>query len=182
MDAAGKSLLDNTEFILELCRFSENLTTEAAVRKRFRLPDDVWEGLGKDEELVAAIEAEKVRRIRNGATARERAQQLFASVPDTLGKILNAADDVSPRHKIESARELRAIAANTGPEAAPATDEKFTITIVLNADEKIRVSKATGIIPHDVETIEHDADTTPQLLPAIAAKKNNDDGSRGGAW
>ena len=176
--ADTKSLLDNHEFIVSLARYAEGQEgyTEAAVRKKYRLPDDVWQGLGDDEELVEAIEAEKVRRIRNGACARERAQQLFASVPTTLGKILN--DPAMPaRQRIESAKELRAVSANTGPEAAPATDEKFHITIVLNADEKIRVSKATGLIPNDVEAIEHDADTAPQSLLAIAAaNKRTDDG------
>ena len=170
------SLLDNREFIVDLARFSEKLLTEAEVRKKYRLPDDVWAGLGNDDELVEAIEAEKVRRIRNGATARERAQQLFAAAPDVLGKILND-DSASPRHRIESARELRAVAANSS-EAAPATDEKFTITIVLNADEKIHINKATGIVPHDSEILEHDADTASQkLLPMIASKKDDDHGN-----
>jgi len=178
----AQSLLDNTEFIVDLARYAEKLISEDAVRKKYKLPEDVWAGLGNDEELVSAIEAEKVRRIRNGASARERAQQLFATAPDVLGEILND-ETASARHRIESAKELRAVAANTGPEAAPTTDEKFHITIVLNADNKIRVSKATGLVPNDdVEAIEHDADTAPQLLTAIAAKKDDDDDSRGGAW
>jgi len=188
------SLLDNTEFILDLCRFSEKLITEEAVRKKYRLPEDVWQGLGNDDELVEAIEAEKVRRIRNGTTAREKAQQLFASAPDVLGKILNADDNVSPRHKIESARELRAIAANTGPENGPAADEKFQITIVLSADERLTVDKRFGKIdPNDGpivdvkpqprrapitnrETDDDDLDTAP-LLAMITANKRRDDGN-----
>src|SRR5262249_46775629 len=152
MGDAG-SLLDNTEFIVDLARYADGILSEAAVRKKYRLPDDVWQGLANDEELVSAIEAEKVRRIRNGSSARERAQQLFATAPDVLGKILND-DSASPRHRIESAKELRAVAANS-PEAAPTSDEKFTIVINLGNDQKLRIDKATGIIPNDGEILDH---------------------------
>jgi len=161
--ADTKSLLDNHEFIVSLARYAEGQEgySEAAVRKRFRLPDDVWQGLGNDEELVEAIEAEKVRRIRNGATARERAQQLFAKAPDVLGNILND-DSASPRHRIEASKELRTVAAN-GPEAAPQQEERFQITIILSADERIKIDRDLGKIdPHDGMTIDH----APQRLPA----------------
>jgi len=172
-----KSLLDNHEFIVSLARYAEGQEgyTEAAVRKRFRLPDDVWQGLGNDEELVEAIEAEKVRRIRNGASARERAQQLFAKAPDVLGNIMNDPG-ASARHRIESAKELRVVAAN-GPEAAPQQEERFSIVINLGNDEKIRIDKPIRKVGPDADQIiEHD-DTTPPLLAAIAAKKREDNGS-----
>jgi len=164
--ADAGSLLDNTEFIVDLARYADGILSEAAVRKKYRLPDDVWQGLANDEELVSAIEAEKVRRIRNGSSARERAQQLFATAPDVLGKILND-DSASPRHRIESAKELRAVAANS-PEAAPTSDEKFTIVINLGNDQKLRIDKATGIIPNDGEILDH----APQGL--LEAKKDGE--------
>ena len=170
-----KSLLDNHEFIVSLARYAEGQEgyTEAAVRKRFRLPDDVWTGLGNDDELVSAIAEEKAKRVRNGACARERAQQIFATAPDVLGKILND-DSASPRHRIEASKELRTVAANS-PEAAPASDERFQITIVLSADEKIHIDKAIGKVDaHAGEIIDH----APQdLLPIIAANKRTDDGN-----
>src|SRR5262249_32572942 len=177
MGDAG-SLLDNHEFIVDLARYADGLLSEAAVRKKYRLPDDVWQGLGNDEELVEAIEAEKVRRIRNGATARERAQQIFATAPNVLGKILND-DSASPRHRIESARELRAVAAN-GPEAAPASEERFVIRIDLtaggNKDDVILIDKS--IKPgEDLEILELGNDTDTPLLAAIAAKKDDDNGN-----
>ena len=39
------------------------------------MTDDVWASLGDNDELVEAIEAEKLRRIRNGSAKREKAQQ-----------------------------------------------------------------------------------------------------------
>src|SRR5262249_13725936 len=183
MGDAAKSLLDNHEFITSMARFSEKLLTEAEVRNRYRLPDDVWEGLGNDEELVSAINAKRAERVRNGACARERAQQLFASAPDVLGGIMNDKD-ASPRHRIEASKELRTVAANTGPENAPTSDEKFTISIILSADERLVVDKKRGKIdPHDGEIIEHvpqrrrephDDDENMPLFAVIAATKRDD--------
>src|SRR5262249_4724205 len=121
-----------------------------------------------------AIEAEKVRRIRNGAHAREKAQQVFVKAPDVLDNILSDRS-ASPRHRIEAAREIRAVAA-TGPEATPAGD-RFVIPINLGEVYKLRIVKpiAGGPIDETGQSI----DVTPQgLLPIIAAK--NREGNGGG--
>ena len=133
-----RSLIENHDFITDLARYAENLCTEQQIKKKYHFDDNTWTHLGEDDALVEAIEAEKVRRIRNGATARERAQRLFAETPDVLGDILHG-DGVSPRHKIESARELRQIADN-GPQATPAAD-RFIIHIDLGADQKLTIDK-----------------------------------------
>jgi hypothetical protein len=162
------SLIENHEFIADLSRYAEGLLSEQDVKKKHHFDDDTWARLGDDEALIEAIEAEKVRRIRNGSSARERAQQLFVTAPSVLGDILHD-DDASARHRIESARELRQIAAN-GPEAAPASD-RFQITINLGADV-LHFDKSIAIDANDVDP--HNTDTTPQeLLPAIAAKKRD---------
>ena len=162
----AESLLDNHEFVTDCARYAEGLLSEKAVKKKYRFTDDVWQSLGDDEQLVEAIELEKTRRIRNGATARERAQQLFAKAPDVLGNILND-DSASPRHRIEASKELRTVAAN-GPEATPAA-ERFTITINLGADEKIRIDKALGKVDQHAGEL---LDATPQ--PALEAKKDGE--------
>jgi hypothetical protein len=82
-------------------------------------------------------------------------------------------DGASPRHRIESARELRAISA-VGPEATPATD-RFEITINLGADVVERYSKSIAIDPNDVDP--NDIETTPQGLLAVIAAKKKDDSS-----
>src|SRR5262245_63580335 len=103
------SLIENHEFITDCARYAEGLLSEKEVKKKYRFDDQTWERLGEDEALIEAIEAEKTRRIRNGSTARERAQQLFATAPNVLGDILHD-DGTSARSRIESARELRQIA------------------------------------------------------------------------
>jgi hypothetical protein len=168
-------LEDNHEFISDFARYCEGILDEKFLRRKYRFDDSTWESLGNNEALIEAIETEKIRRMRNGDSAREKAQQLFVTAPGVLGNILHD-DDASPRHRIESARELRTIAAN-GPEAAPAAD-RFQITINLGADVVERYDKSIAIDPNDVDP--NDTDTTPQgLLPMIAAKNKSRDGSDG---
>jgi hypothetical protein len=162
---------EDSEFITDCARYAEGLLSEKDVKKRHHFDDATWERLGENDALVERIEAEKLRRIRNGSTARERAQQLFATAPNVLGDILHG-DAVSPRHKIESARELRQIAAN-GPETAPAAD-RFQIIINLDGDIE-RYNKSIAIDANDIDP--NDIDTTRQgLLPVITAKKKDDGG------
>jgi hypothetical protein len=111
--------------------------------------------------------------LSNGDSARERAQQLFATAPSILGDILHD-DSASPRHRIESARELRQIAAN-GPEAAQAAD-RFTITINFGT-EVLHFEKLISIDANNVDS--SDTDTAPQGLPAIVAANQRKDGGGG---
>jgi hypothetical protein len=166
------SLIENHEFITDCARYAEGLLSEKDVKKRHHFDDATWDRLGADETLIAVIEAEKLRRIRNGSTKRERAQKLVAQAPGVLGDIMLDAS-ASPKHRIDASKTLDAFAAN-GPEAAPAS-ERFVITINLGGDVE-RYSKSIAIDANDVDP--NDTDTTPQkLLPIIAANKRKDDGS-----
>jgi hypothetical protein len=172
-------LEDDLEFVADCCRYSENILSEEAVKKKYHFNDATWARLGDDERLIETIEAEKVRRIRNGVSAREKAQQLFVTAPSVLGNILHD-DSASPRHRIESAKELRVIAAN-GPETAPAAD-RFQITINLGADV-LHFDKSIAPDPNDVDPFNdinpNDRDVTPQdVIAAIATSepKGGNDG------
>jgi hypothetical protein len=166
----AQTLLTNTEFLADMARFAEAILSEADVRKRHYLNDNDWERLGSDERLIRAIEDEKIRRVRNGAHAREKAQQVFVKAPDVLDEILSDKS-ASPRHKIESSRELRAIAA-VGPEARP-TEERYSIVINLGEDHKLVIDKPIRPTAHDTEVIEQ------ELIPMIAAKNREEDGGNG---
>jgi hypothetical protein len=125
-------LRDDHEFLSDLCRFSEQILTEAQVRRKWHLVSDAtFEALGSDEELIEKVELEKVRRIRSGAAKREKSQLLILEAPEILGAIMKDPGN-SPRHRIDSAKALDDFAAN-GPAAAAAQD-RFTITINLGAD------------------------------------------------
>ena len=108
-------LEDDLDFVADCCRYAENILSEAAVKKKYHFDDATWERLGNNEALIEVIEAEKIRRIRNGSTKRERAQQLVVQAPTVLGDIMLDAS-ASPKHRIDSAKALDAFAAN-GPEA-----------------------------------------------------------------
>ena len=56
-------LEDNFEFITDIVK---QLLTEAQVRKKYRLAESDWEKLGSSDSLLEKIEAEKIRRIRDG--------------------------------------------------------------------------------------------------------------------
>jgi hypothetical protein len=132
-------LLKDAEFISDLARYAENLLTEKFIRRKYgNLDDATWTHLAESDELVSAIEEEKIRRIRNGSSAREQAQILYKDTPSVLGGILND-DGASPRHRIESAREIRQIAAN-GPEDR--TADRFQI-IIRSAQRRVQAAHIT---------------------------------------
>src|SRR5262249_8116648 len=121
----AQTLTTNTEFLADMARFAEGLVSEKDIRKKHRLAESEGTRLGNDDELVETIKREKERRVRNGLHAREKAQQVFVKVPDTLDGILTDKN-ANPRHVVEASRELRAIAA-VGPETQSPT-ERFVIT------------------------------------------------------
>jgi hypothetical protein len=162
------SLEDNQEFVADCCRYAENILSEEAVRKKWRFDTDVWAKLGGDEKLIAAIEAEKVRRVRTGQQKRERAQVLVTQAPDVLSGIL-LDPNASPRHRIDSAKTLDDFAAN-GPAGPPAGD-RFSIVINLGDDHVLHFDKSIAVDANDVDPF-NDVDTG--VIAAIAAKKKDD--------
>jgi hypothetical protein len=86
--------------------------------------------------LIRAIRAESERRVHSGASARESAAKIFVRAPQVLGTILDDKS-ASPKHRIDSARELRATATGGGDDGAASSSEKFTIVINLGADTEV---------------------------------------------
>src|SRR6516165_9908020 len=160
-----QSLIDNLEFITDLARYAEGLFTEQQVKKKHHFDDATWESLGSDEQLVEAIEAEKIRRIRNGSAKREKAQQHIVKAPDILEKIMSNPDE-NARHRIDSAKALDALA-DPGSQSAPAAD-KFIIRIDLTADAKLK-----GIEPNPADIITIEA--TTREMPATITDQSEDD-------
>jgi hypothetical protein len=73
------SLLENHDFITDCARYAEGLLSEQGINKKHHFDDATWARQGDDKVLIEAVEAEKLRRVRSGDSARERAQQLFAT-------------------------------------------------------------------------------------------------------
>src|SRR5215813_3536762 len=165
--APDRSLLNNHELVTDLARFSETLLSESAIRKKWRLSEEVWERLGGDDELVRAIEEEKTRRIRSGATKRELAQQHVVRGPGVLASIMDDPK-ANARHRVDSIKALDAIA-DPGPEAA-AEQERIYIRIDLSADTKD---------PKDVLTFEATArPSTPKQIEDDHSEQSSDEWRR----
>jgi hypothetical protein len=170
VDLRGRSIpLEDDELIENLARFADGTLSEAAVKSRHHLSNEDWAALGESDKLVELVEACKLRRIRSGATKRERAQLGIIDGPPILGKIMRDPN-ANERHRIDSIKTLDALA-STGAEAA-AAGARFEITINLGSDTE-RYSKSIEINPNDIDP--NDVDTT-NVIAAITMNKPRDDG------
>jgi hypothetical protein len=134
--AALPFALDTEEgraLVRDLCRYQEKILTEKQVKRTWKFDEATWNALGgaDGDEVVRAVEAETIRRVRDGSAKREKSQLLVTKAPDVLGGIM-MDDSANPRHRIDSAKELNAFASN-GPAEAAAQD-RFIITINLGTD------------------------------------------------
>src|SRR5215470_1064300 len=126
------ALLENFALIEDLCRYTEGLFTREQVKKKWRklISNEMWDELGSNDELVDRIEAEKVRRVRDGSAKREKAQQLITSGPQILSDIATNPKS-NDRHKVDAIKALDSL---TGNPAEVAQQEKIVIRIDLSAD------------------------------------------------
>ena len=161
--------LEDDELIENLARFADGTLSEAAVKARHHLSNEEWAALGDSDRLVELVEAAKLRRIRTGATKRERAQIEIVDGPPILGKIMRDPN-ANARHVIDSVKALDALA-STGAEAA-AAGTRFEITINLGADHIEHYSKSIAIDANDTDPNEVERAT----LVAITMNNSKDDG------
>jgi len=122
-------------FVADCCRHTEGLLSDSEIKDKWALSGEYWAALGGNVPLLAAIRAERDRRIQTSEAVKEAAHQHLAKAPHVLGSIL-ADEHISPRHRIEAARELRQTVGNEPERAAPT--EKFVIRINLGADYKFQ--------------------------------------------
>jgi hypothetical protein len=122
------------ELIRDCTRAGEQVISDADLCEKWDLTHADLESLSKNKSFAKAVRAESQRRINLGICVREKAARHLVKVPDVLDSIVSDVA-ASPRHRIESARELRATASNVAEnEHATASNEKFVITINLGAD------------------------------------------------
>ena len=122
-------------FVVDCCRHTEGLLSDSDIKSKWTLGDEDWMNLADNAALLQAVRAERERRVISGAAAREAAQRYFAKAPTVLSDILTD-EQVSPRHRIEAARELRQVAGERS-DAASGANEKIVIKINLGGDEKL---------------------------------------------
>jgi hypothetical protein len=130
---SGESEADKA-FITDCARNIEGLRSDQEIKDDWGLDEQGWASLAENISLLNAIKAERQRRIRSGEAARESAQRHFARAPSILARILED-EGVSPRARIEAARELRQAAGDAREN--PGTGEKFIIMIDLGEDHRV---------------------------------------------
>jgi hypothetical protein len=136
-----------TDFIKHCARNVEGLLPESELRAKFELSEEDWAGLANNGQLLHAVRAEVDRRIANGECAREAAQRHHARAPSVLNEILQN-ETISPRHRIEAAKELRQVA--TGARENVGTGERFVISIDLGGDHRlVKEFDQPARIPHE---------------------------------
>jgi len=173
VDLRGRPIpLEDDELIENLARFADGTLSEAAVKARHHLSNEDWAALGESDKLVELVEACKLRRIRTGATKRERAQIEIVDAPPILGGIMRDPN-ANERHRIDSIKALDALASN-GAEAA-AAGARFEITIIMDGDV-LHFDKSIAIDPNDGSP--HDVDTT-DVIAALATKQRDDGNGQG---
>jgi hypothetical protein len=170
IDLKLASLIDNQDFVSDMCRFQEGIVTEKAVRKKYGFDEAAWEKLN-DDELVRAIEAESVRRIRDGSAKREKSQQLITKAPGILDSIMTDPA-ASPRHRVDAIKTLDTFAAN-GPEAATA-GTRFLIQINLGSDFLTFNKSIRPLEPGEIDPDDSSPDTG--MIAAITTKKPQENG------
>ena len=166
--------LEDDELIEDFARFADGTLYRRAVKSRHHLSNKDWPAMGENDRLVELVEAAKLRRIRTGATKRERAQIEIVDAPPILGKIMRDPG-ANARHIIDSVKTLDALA-STGAEAA-AAGARFEITINLGADHSEHYSKSIAIDANDTDP--NDLSTTT-MIAAIAMNKSKGGGDNGG--
>ena len=108
VDLRGRSIpLEDDELIENLARFADGTFSEAAVKSRHHLSNEDWAALGENDKLVELVEACKLRRIRTGATKRERAQIEIVDAPPILGEIMRDPDANERHGSIQSKHWMR---------------------------------------------------------------------------
>jgi hypothetical protein len=123
-------------FVIDCCRYCEELFTEDEIRTKYKLSADAWAQLAGNEPLQQAVKRQREHRVRSGEAVRDKSQFLFLQAPGVLSEIISS--DASPRHKVEAIRELRQCAA-VGSEATATAVDRFIIRIDLSGDGKREV-------------------------------------------
>jgi hypothetical protein len=124
------------QWVADCCRAGEGLCEDRDLMEKWELSASEFEKISKSPVLLRAVRAESERRVRSGVAASEAAQKIFVRAPAVLGNILDD-QHASPKHRIDSARELRACALGNSDDGSAANSEHITISINLGGDIEV---------------------------------------------
>jgi hypothetical protein len=121
-------------FTTDCARNIEGLKSDRELQEDWGLDEPEWARLAENAPLLKAVKAQREQRVRSGEAAREAAQEAFVKAPAILSNILTN-ETISPRHRIEAAKELRQVAG--GGRENTVNGEKFVIMIDLGNDQSL---------------------------------------------
>jgi hypothetical protein len=153
-------LINDSGFIENCCRYAEKILSRDQIKRLYPdLSPTDWDALDTDE-MVAAIDLETTRRIRSGASARERAALLHASKGiDLLDAVLS--DDRNPaRVRLEAGRDLAKAATPPAEIGRGLETERFIIRIDLSGNG----TGGADVLTFD-KPIAVGVDPAPEVLP-----------------
>src|SRR6516165_9789029 len=167
-----ETLRENDELVADLARFSENLLSEKIIRRKYGFDEETWVSLAEDELFSEMVEAERIRRVRNGAAKRESAQALVATAPAVLGKIMND-ERQSAKHRIDSAKTLDQLAGFV-PEVT-GQEDRVVIRIDLGADTRAKGLKSSpaDVLVFDVAARPSPAEAGGKIIDATPQQERS---------
>jgi len=150
------------EIIVAAVRAAEKLITDEEARMELDISEKDWNALAENKAFILAIQKERRHRVRSGQAAREAAAEIFVRAPRVMGTILDDAH-ANPRHRIESAREIRAVASSGANNNQSMNTERFIIRIDMSggsSDNAHVIERTYDASPQTKIDID---DTSPEL-------------------
>jgi hypothetical protein len=124
------------QFVTDATRAGEGVITDEDLLDKYELSNDELQKLANMKAVGRAIRTEREHRLRSGIATRELANGYFFKAPTVLDKIMGD-EQANPRHRIESARELRVISTPENQSNPATQSERFHIVINLGSDTEV---------------------------------------------
>jgi hypothetical protein len=123
---------EGRDFVADCVRAGEGIIRDKDLREKYEIAAGAWKNITKNKALIQAIRTESERRTRAGIAAQEAASKHFAGAPKVLNELMTDPK-THPKFRIESARELRAVAIGDGNKDGAPNADKFIININLGS-------------------------------------------------
>src|SRR5262249_35824186 len=145
------------QFVIHAARNREKIFSDARLREKYSIDSDAdWTQILANKPLRLAVSQECERRVLSGAASQEAAAAEFVKAPTILGSILENERN-SPRHRIDAAKTLHAVA---HPADEKPGIEKDRISIVINMGENTKPividAPANPVPPRNAPDAEND--------------------------
>ena len=155
-------------FVVDCTRAGEGLLSDKELQEKYELSPADWQNITKDMALGRAIRAERERRMLNGVAAREAACRHFVKAPGILDSIMSS-ENASPRHRIEAAKEIRAVASGGSGADRPAEYRKYSLSKLISHQQAAARSEI-----HSKEINPPTVENSPNNLIPLEGKSDDD--------